>query len=168
MVREAPPPPALDDVGVQRALDRLRSVIRERGLRNSTVREAIARAALTYEGHFSAEELAQRVRETSDADAHPATVYRVLPILVDAGLLQEVLHSDADQSRYERAFEREHHDHLICSDCGAVVEFQSEAIEVLQRDVAERFRFRLTDHVHELIGQCNTCASEDDCDPFGS
>jgi Fur family transcriptional regulator, ferric uptake regulator len=150
-------PPALDDAGLQRALDRLLVVVRERGLKTSAVREAVARAALRRQGHFSVEDLVKELREGDFSDAHPATVYRVLPLLVDAGLLQLALVSTAAGAHYERAFEREHHDHLICIRCGKVVEFQFEAIELLQSDVAERFGFQLTGHVHELLGTCKEC-----------
>lgn len=147
---------ALDEPGVERALDRLRDAVRRRGLRSSTVRESIARAALTRQGHFSVDELIRDLR-ASEGDVHTATVYRVLPLLVEEGLLQTTLISAGDGARYERAFEREHHDHLICSRCGKVVEFVLEDIEELQRAIAKKFGFRLTGHVHELVGTCKEC-----------
>lgn len=147
----------LDDAAVARALERLREVVRARGLKASAVRDAVARAALQRRGHFFVEELVQELKERRVVEAHPATVYRVLPLLVDAGLLQATLVSSGSGARYERAFEREHHDHLICTSCGAVVEFHFEAIEVLQRDVAARFGFQLHGHVHELLGLCGDC-----------
>lgn len=158
-VRRVHRPATLDDAGLQRALDHLRDVVRQRGLKSSAVRDAVARAALLRRGHFSVDDLVKDLRDGGVADAHPATVYRVLPLLVEAGLIQPTLVSTADGARYERAFEREHHDHLICTSCGAVLEFYFEAIEVLQRDVAERFGFRLTGHVHELLGVCADCQS---------
>lgn len=150
-------PSVLDDAGLQRALDQLQEAVRMRGLKRSAVRDAVARAALRRKGHFSVEDLVQELRESGDLDAHPATVYRVLPLLIEAGLVQMTLVSAGEGARYERAFEREHHDHLICTTCGKIVEFHFEAIELLQRDVAERFGFRLTGHVHELLGTCRDC-----------
>ena len=149
--------PILDDDGIERALDRLKAVVKERGLKSSSTREAIARAALRHCGHFSVDELVAELREGEASEVHPATVYRVLPLLVDAGLLQMTLVSLGTGARYERAFERDQHDHLICTSCGKVVEFEFEAIEVLQRDVAERFGFDLTGQVHELLGTCGAC-----------
>lgn len=142
----------LDKAGVERALAHLRQVVKERGLKASEVRENIARAALAVEGHFTIEELMESL-----PDAHTATVYRVIPILVEAGLLQPAPGPTDQGSRYERAFEREHHDHLVCTNCQKIVEFHFETFEVLQRDVAERFGFSLTGHVHELFGLCGTC-----------
>jgi Fur family ferric uptake transcriptional regulator len=153
----APQPPNLDEQGVERGLQQLRAVTHEKGLKNSAVREAVARAALSRTGHFSVEDLAADLKQGGPKKPHSATVYRVLPILVEAGLVQETLVTRGEGTFYERAFEREHHDHLICTSCGTVVEFHSEAIETLQNDLAVAFGFRLTDHVHELLGLCSDC-----------
>jgi Fur family transcriptional regulator, ferric uptake regulator len=142
----------LDKAGIERGLERLRLLVKERGLNTSDVRENIARAALTQPGHFNIDELMESL-----PGAHTATVYRVIPLLVEAGLLQVAPTSNDQGTRYERAFEREHHDHITCTSCNKVVEFHFETIEALQRDVAERFGFVLTGHVHQLFGVCASC-----------
>jgi Fur family ferric uptake transcriptional regulator len=137
------------------ASGRLRAFLRARGLRMTGEREALVRAALGRRRHFTLEELAQEaVRHSSRASR--ATVYRGLPILIEAGILQPVLVSD-EPRRFELAFGRRHHDHLLCRRCGKVVEFRSSAIEELQLKVAARHGFRLTSHVHELVGDCAAC-----------
>ncbi len=156
-MRLVPSEPVLDDAGVARALERLHGVVKSRGLKSSSTRDAVASAALRRRGHFTVDELIAELRVGGTADVHPATVYRVLPLLVESGLLQMTLVSNREGARYERAFERQHHDHLICTACGKVIEFEFEAIESLQRDVAERFGFDLTGHVHELLGTCPDC-----------
>ncbi len=153
-VRSRPP---IKEQAVGRALERFRAVLRERSLRMSKVRESIARTALDYEGHFSVDELHHVLQQRGVRDAHMATVYRALPLLVDAGLIQPALVSRNDGQRYEAAFEREHHDHLVCTGCGRVVEYQSETLEALQREIAKRYDFELDDHVHELRGRCSDC-----------
>jgi len=140
-----------------RALERFRAVLRERSLKMSKVRESIARTALNYDGHFNVDELRNVLQQGGVRDAHMATVYRALPLLVDAGLIQPALVSKGDGQRYEATFEREHHDHLVCTACGHVVEYQSETLEALQRDIAKRYGFELDDHVHELRGRCKDC-----------
>jgi Fur family ferric uptake transcriptional regulator len=77
--------------------------------------------------------------------------------LVEAGIIQQTLLSSGERHFYEPAFERPHHDHLICIACGKVVEFEFETFEVLQRDIAKRYGFELTAHVHELLGRCAGC-----------
>ena len=85
---------------MERALDRLREHVKREGLKASEVRDAIARTALSIKGHFSMEDLLTHL-----PSLHSSTVYRVLPVLVDSGLLQEAP-SQGDGQRYERAFER--------------------------------------------------------------
>lgn len=157
---QSPDPKKLDPAGLDRAMAALRDAVRERGLKVSTVRDAIARAALRRTGHFTVDDLVRDLRSEDSKDAHMTTVYRVLPLLVEVGLLQQSLLTTGDEAHYERAFEREHHDHLICTGCGMVVEFHFEALEALQRDIAARYEFELTDHVHELRGLCRQCKSE--------
>lgn len=159
-MRKAAHPAALDAVALHRALEQLHEVVRARGQKSSEIRDAVARAALEYDGHFTVDDLVKALRESGVADAHQATVYRVIPLLVEAGLIQETLVSAGEGHRYERAFERAHHDHIICTTCDKIVEFEFEAIEVLQRDIAERFGFRLTGHVHELFGICKDCSKK--------
>jgi Fur family ferric uptake transcriptional regulator len=141
--------------GSEDATGRLRSFLRARGLRMTGEREALVRAALGRRRHFTLEELVEEAVR-SDTRASRATVYRGLPILIEAGILQPVLVSD-EPRRFELAFGRRHHDHLLCRRCGRVVEFRSRAIEELQTNVAARHGYRLTSHVHELIGDCAEC-----------
>ena len=142
---------------LERALTMFKDTLHQRGLRYSTVREAIAKAALNYDGHFEVNDLMRQLRDAKVKDAHLATVYRTLPLLVESGLIQPTLLSAGERHFYESAFERPHHDHLICTSCGKVVEFEFEAFEVLQRDIAKRYGFSLTAHFHELLGQCADC-----------
>lgn len=143
---------------VERALGSLRRALKRKRLRFSSVREAIARAALAYDGHFEVNDLMRVLTNANIKDAHLATVYRTLPLLVEAGLIQPALLTSGERRFYERSFERPHHDHLICVDCRHVVEFEFEAFEVLQRDIATRHNFELLDHVHELLGRCGACS----------
>lgn len=144
---------------IEHALERLRAVVLARDLKTSQVREAIARAALEHGGHFTVEELARSLRRQGMSDVHVSTVYRAIPLLVESGLIQQALLSGGDTQHFERAFGREHHDHLICSSCGALVEFHSEGLEALQREIAERYGYLLQSHVHQLRGTCPVCRS---------
>lgn len=147
-----------DEARTERALDRFREVLKTRKLRMTGVREAIVREALAYEGHFDIQELARKLQDSGVHDSSLATVYRGMPLLVEAGIVQPTMLSAGGQGhRFEVSFEREHHDHLVCTSCGKVIEFHFEAFEVLQNDIAERYDFVLTNHVHELMGVCGPC-----------
>lgn len=131
----------------------LASYLEDRNLKHTKQREAILDVFLEVQGHITGEELYQRVRER-----HPnigyTTVYRTMKILCDAGLAIE-RHFDDGVTRYE--VEHEHHDHLVCTRCGKIVEFECSMIESAQEEIVERYGFRLLRHRHELYGHCPAC-----------
>ncbi len=137
------------------AAERFRSFLHAKELRVTEVREAIVSAVMAQEGHFHVDELVRDLQRRGVL-ASRATVYRALPLLLEAGLIQPTVLSGKGH-RYEAAFGHDHHDHLICGECNKVVEFQFEAFEMLQREVAARYGFELTSHFHELIGVCPEC-----------
>lgn len=118
-------------------------------------RELIASTFFRNKGHVSAEELHGQVRKIS-AGIGFATVYRTIKLLSDAGLAKGRDFGDGF-ARYEPAIHKEHHDHLICTKCGRIVEFENDRIEELQQTVARKHGFRITDHKMELYGVCGTC-----------
>jgi len=140
---------------MEAALDKFRVYLRDKALRMTDAREVIVRIALEKQGHFDVDELVLEVNKQGH-DASRATVYRMLPLLMEAGIVQPAMIS-GDRRRYEAAYGQEHHDHLVCSRCGKVVEFHFEAFEMLQRDLAAKYDFELTAHFHELIGVCGDC-----------
>jgi len=80
------------------------------------------------------DELVEKAKQR-DPSIGAATVYRTMKILADAGLAS-ARHFEGGQTRYEAALDRHHHDHLICTSCGNIVEFENERIEELQDRVA--------------------------------
>ncbi len=80
-----------------------------------------------------------------------ATVYRVLTQLEIAGLIQKNQFKD-NQSTYE--IKKQHHDHLICTTCGKIIEFINDDLEKLQEKISKNYQFRLDSHVMTLFGEC--------------
>lgn len=142
-------------------IDELRSRLDEymdrKGLRSTAQRRLVTELFFESAGHLSIEELLARVRE-QDPKVGYATVYRTLKLLKECGLAYE-RHFGDGVSRYEVAFEDEHHDHLICLECGSITEFESDEIERLQEDLARRHGFELKRHKHELYGTCAACVA---------
>jgi Fur family transcriptional regulator, ferric uptake regulator len=128
-------------------------------LRLTEARAAIVEAALARQGHYPLEDLIADLRARG-IKGSKATVYRTLPLLAEAGILQPAVLAGEVKS-YETTFGRQHHDHLLCSRCGTVVEFEFEAFEILQREVAARYGFRLEGHHHELVGVCPECVKKE-------
>ncbi len=131
----------------------LASYLEDHNLKHTKQREAILDVFLSVRGHITAESIFQQVREQ-----HPTigftTVYRTMKLLCDAGLAIE-RHFDDGVARYE--VEHEHHDHLVCTRCGKIVEFECSMIEQAQEEIGKRYGFRLLRHRHELYGHCPDC-----------
>ena len=137
----------------------LYAYITENGLKHSRQRDRIAETFFGMGGHVSVEELVVRVRR-EDPRISVATVYRTMKLLADCGLAVP-RHFAGGQTRYEAAAGRGHHDHLICTGCGEIVEFANEKIETLQALVARRHGFEVESHRLELYGRCARCRSKE-------
>jgi Fur family ferric uptake transcriptional regulator len=133
----------------------LAAYIQERGLKHSRQRDQIAETFLAMGGHVSVEELVSRVRRVN-ARISVATVYRTMKLLAECGLAVP-RQFGGGQTRYEAAAGRAHHDHLICTSCGEILEFANEKIESLQALVARRHGFEVESHKLELYGRCARC-----------
>ena len=100
--------------------------------------------------HLSADEIHNKLVEHNESIGL-ATVYRVLTQLEIAGLIQKNQFSD-NQSSYE--IKKQHHDHLICTKCGKIIEFMNDDLEALQEKISDKYQFRLESHVMTLFGVC--------------
>jgi Fur family ferric uptake transcriptional regulator len=152
--RATVPPPA----GPSSEVAAFERFLAGRALRLTPARRAILDAVLARDGHFPLEELIADLRRRGIRGSK-ATVYRTLPLLVEAGLLQPAVIA-GDRRSYE-APGAGHHDHLVCGRCGTVVEFEFEAFEILQREIAARYGFRLEGHLHQLVGTCPSCLASE-------
>ena len=123
------------------------------GLKQTRQREAIFEAFVGAKGHVTSEELYEVVR-ARHPEVGAATVYRALKLFCDAGVAR-AHHFRDGVTLYER--EGHHHDHLICTGCGAIVEFERSVIEEEQEKVAAEHGYRLTQHRHILYGLCSKC-----------
>jgi len=126
-----------------------------KGLRSTRQRDIILDFFLATHQHISVEELYLKIKAVHPGIGN-ATVYRTLKLFVEAGLAREVLLHDG-QTRYEHVVEGEHHDHLVCTSCNAVIEFENETIEKLQDDIATRHGFFIKSHKLEIYGICAQC-----------
>ncbi len=137
---------------LDRILDRYMA---ERGLKSTRQRSLIIDIFFKMHGHLSVEDVWSRVRQ-DDPRVSVATVYRTMKLLSESGLAHARNFGDG-QTRYEPAVGREHHDHLICTRCGTIIEFENDQIERMQDAVARRHGFKVTSHKMELYGLCKSC-----------
>ena len=118
-----------------------------KGMRMTEQRRTIARVLAQADDHPDVEELYRRCSGV-DERISMSTVYRTVRLFEDAGIIERHDFREG-RSRYETSTEG-HHDHLINLRTGEVIEFQSEEIERLQREVARKLGYKLVDHRLEL------------------
>jgi len=133
--------------------------IQKAGLRKTAQRDLILEIFLRTEEHLSSEDLYWLVQKEDKSVGH-TTVYRTLKLLTEAGLAREVRFGDG-KTYYEHHYNREHHDHMICTDCGKVIEFYSAELEALQDVMAEKYGFKLTHHSLRILGVCSDCQNKE-------
>lgn len=124
-------------------------------LKMTPQRQAILSTILKAKGHLSSEELYGQVKK-KDKSIGQATIYRTLKLLQDSGLVEPLDFADG-VTRYELSYGKEHHDHLICENCGANMEILDEVIEKRQEELAEKYGFSLLRHKMYLYGICPKC-----------
>lgn len=127
--------------------------LREKGLKITNQRLLVAQKIFSSHNHFTAEGLLDELKDNKDRISK-ATIYRILAIMVEAGLLEE--HDfGKDYKYYEHIIGHQHHDHIICMQCGRIVEFVDERIEELQNKAAKENGFSITGHSLNIFGNCS-------------
>ena len=136
-------------------LDAFRGYLREHGLPITAPRLAVAEVVLAADRHLSVEEIGRALADRGTA-AGTATVYRTLELLVRSGLVVERDFGEGFR-RYEPARGAPQHEHLLCTACGAVEEFQDERLERMTTLIAEGYRFARQRHRLVIYGVCARC-----------
>ncbi len=137
---------------------KLEEHLRRESYRMTPERFEVLDSVMNTEGHFDADELFLRLKKKGSKVSR-ATVYNTLEILEECELVFKMRLKDHG-SRYEKAYGRAHHDHLICVRCEKIVEFIDPTIEDAQGAVAKKFKFNLISHSHQIFGLCPECAGE--------
>jgi Fur family transcriptional regulator, ferric uptake regulator len=140
----------------QAAHDILTEHLKAKGkLRATPERFAILDAVLESQGHFDAEGLYYRLI-TAGVKVSKATIYNTLDLLQECGLVSKYRFAE-NSSRYEKAFGRPHHHHLICLECGDILEFVNEKLERIQDEVCTERRFTPQSSSLQVFGICSKC-----------
>ena len=129
--------------------------LQQLGLKRTAQRDLILDIFLKTEAHLSSDDL-YRLVQKEDPSIGQTTVYRTLKLLSEAGLAREVRFGD-NRTHYEHNYKHQHHDHMICSKCGRIIEFFSAELEAIQDAMAAKHRFQVTQHLLRIIGLCADC-----------
>ena len=140
---------------LEREIGRFQNFLLRQGLKLTTERSALVREIFAIHYHFEADELLFKMKQKG-LKISRATVYRTLELLVKSGMVRRV-HLGEDHYHYEHVTGNSHHDHLICTTCGGIIEFHDEVLEQRQRDICERKKFTPTFHNLQILGVCDSC-----------
>ena len=133
----------------------LKSFMKRKGFKSTRQRDIIASEFFKCKDHITAEDL-YKIINKRHKDIGSTTVYRTLKLLAESGLATARVFAD-QLTRYEPVSVDEHHDHLICLDCGSIIEFEDPKLERLQEKIASDFGFSIVDHRVEFYGYCRNC-----------
>ena len=133
----------------------LKETLHKEGLRYTLQRQEIWNEIRSSDKHRDAEEIYFVLRKHG-LYVSRATVYRTIDVLVKNNLINKLDIGDG-RARFEYNDKYIHHDHLVCTKCGKIVEFYNDEIEELQNDIAKQHNFKLLDHSHQLFGICEEC-----------
>ena len=129
--------------------------LKRAGFKRTSQRELILDVFLKTEGHSSAEEMYQFVK-AEDPSVGFTTVYRTLKLLAECRLASEVAFHDGI-ARYEHQYNRRSHHHMVCTGCGSSVEFFSNEVDKLERDIGRKYHYMTTRHSFQIYGVCEDC-----------
>jgi Fur family ferric uptake transcriptional regulator len=135
-----------------------REFIVRKGLKSTRQRDVILDFFLSSKRHMSVEELYRKLRARHPCIGY-ATVCRTMKLFAQSGIARDIRFIDG-QTRYEHLIEGEHHDHLVCTGCGAIAEFENKTIENLQKAVAQSHGFIIHSHRLDLYGLCAKCREQ--------
>jgi Fur family ferric uptake transcriptional regulator len=142
-------------LAVDREIARFQEYLLQQGLKLTSERTALLREIFSTHYHFEADELLFKMKDKS-VKISRATVYRTLELLVKSNMVRRV-HLGEDHYHYEHVSGNSHHDHLICTVCGGVIEFHDELLEQRQREICEKKKFTPTFHNLQILGVCDSC-----------
>ena len=135
--------------------NQLKKALIKEGLRYTQQRQSIWNEICATDEHRDAEEIYLSLRNEGMSVSR-ATVYRTIDVLVKNNLVRKLELGDG-RARYEHKMDLEHHDHLICVQCGKIEEFMDETIEEIQETIVNDLGFKLIRHIHQLFILCDEC-----------
>jgi len=137
---------------------RVENALRQGGYKITPQRRTVIRAIIHSHEHLTPAEIHKKVcRE--DPRIGLVTIYRTLEILAELNLICE-MHAGGNCRSYLMRRPVEHHHHLICSDCGTVIDFTDCDLGELEKKLSKENSFKISGHILEFVGQCRRCRSK--------
>ena len=145
----------------EKAHEKFTSFLRKGKHRITAERFEVLDYALQIKGHFGADELYIEMKK-KNSNVSRATVYNTLELLDQCGLLAK-RHFGDNKTHFESSFERQNHDHLICTNCGHIKEFHNDQIQNIVDKISDEMGFIPTGYSFNIFGKCK---NSDKCEHF--
>ncbi|WP_345986889.1 transcriptional repressor [Sulfurimonas sp. HSL1-2] len=140
----------------EQLLEDFKKLLKKNGLKFTIQREVILETLYNSDEHLTPEALHKKIQENyPDLKTGIATIYRTLGLLESEEIVTS-LSFGAQGKKYELGA-KEHHDHMICTECGSITEFVDEEIEKRQHAIADKLGFQMKDHSMQIYGVCAEC-----------
>jgi Fur family transcriptional regulator, ferric uptake regulator len=136
----------------KQAAEILREFLKKGQNRITPERFEVMDSALDYDGHFGADDL-YVIMKNKKSRVSRATVYKTLELLVQCDLLSKRNFGD-NMTRYESSFKKQIHDHLICMDCGRIVEFTNSSLENIPQQLSKNLGFNFENYSFNIFARC--------------
>ncbi len=136
----------------KKAADIFREYLKTGKNRITPERFEVLDAALEYEGHFGADDL-YILMKNRKSQISRATVYKTLELLDQCGLLIKRNFGD-NMTRYESSFRKQNHDHLICVNCGRIVEFSNDRLRMMPQEISDELGFDFESYSFNIFARC--------------
>lgn len=143
--------------------EQLRDFFARKGMLLTLQRKAIVQAAFGTREHFTADQLLLMAQKLNKYVGR-ATVYRTLTILVESGLLREMDFCQAEKFYDPNYIDRPHHHHLLCLDCGRVMEFEDERFETIENEVTDKLGFASETKTIRIEARCKQLKATGSCE----
>lgn len=139
-------------------IEKLKEQLKTKGYKLTPQRRAVVNMVMQNKGnHLTAEELYDLVKKDCP-EIGLATIYRTIQLLEEIGVLCK-LDLDDGCNRYELVDQEESHQHhhLICKKCGKVIEVEEDLLDSIEKNVEEKYNFKIENHSVKFLGICNEC-----------
>jgi len=146
---------------IHKELANFSNFLKRKGMKITSQRLLVAEKIFRIESHFTVDSLAEALKDRR-GEISRATIYRIVSLMVESGQLTE--HNFGQTVKhYEHTPNHEHHDHIVCMDCGKIEEFIDPQIEKVQVEIASRHGYNLAEHSLNLYGRCQELAKKGSC-----
>ncbi len=136
----------------EKAAEQFRKFLKQGKNRITPERFEVLDAALEFSGHFGADDLFIQLKNLNSKVSR-ATVYNTLELLAQCELISKRNFGE-NLTRYESNYKKQTHDHLICVDCGKIVEFSDPRLNKLPSEISEKLGYEIDSYSFNIFARC--------------